>query len=122
MAEPTVAVTHVGEVVVVQIVCKKLLMKDDLRQFRLDLEKLLVGREQPRTVLDFDGVEFLASDALQSLINLQKKTEQAGGRLQLCTIRPEIYEVFTITKLSKMFNISTCREESLRAIDVAVAT
>ena len=122
MAEPTVAVTHVGEVVVVQSVCKKLLMKDDLRQFRLDLEKLLVGREQPRTVLDFDGVEFLASDALQSLINLQKKTEQAGGRLQLCTIRPEMYEVFTITKLSKMFNISTCREESLRAIDVAVAT
>ena len=61
------------------------------------------GRE--KIVLDFSNVEYLSSAALGKLITLDKKVKAARGKLRLCSIRPDIYEVFAITKLNKLFQI-----------------
>ena len=47
----------------------------------------------------------MSSAALGKLIRLDKKVKQAGGQLKLCNICPNIYEVFTITKLNQVYEI-----------------
>ena len=57
--------------------------------------------------MNFGNVEYLSSAALGKRITLNKKLQAVGGGLILCNIDPQIYEVFEITKLNKVFNIPT---------------
>ena len=68
-----------------------------------------------KVVLDFANVEYLSSAALGKLITMDKKTKGAKGKLRLCNIRPDIYEVFTITRLDKEFDIKADEAEALAA-------
>ena len=56
-------------------------------------------------ILNFGNVQHLSSAALGMLITLQKKTSGEGGQLKLTDIDPQIFEVFKITKLHKVFDI-----------------
>jgi anti-sigma B factor antagonist len=64
-------------------------------------------------LLDFGNVEFLSSAALNKLIILDKKVKQFKGRLKLCNLRPEIQEVFVITRLNQLFEIKDTVENAL---------
>ncbi len=44
---------------------------------------------------------------------LDKKVKAHGGKLKLSNIRPEIYEVFAITKLNKLFDIKDDEADAL---------
>ena len=56
---------------------------------------------------------------LGKLITLEKKVKAHGGKLKLSNIRPEIYEVFAITKLNKLFEIKDDEAEALAAFQIA---
>ena len=43
--------------------------------------------------------------ALNKLIILDKKTKGIAGQLKLCFLKPEILEVFVITRLNQLFEI-----------------
>jgi anti-sigma B factor antagonist len=60
-------------------------------------------------------VEFLSSAALGKLITLDRKVKAHQGRLKLSNIRPEILEVFQITKLHKIFDIRGEEAEAVAA-------
>jgi anti-sigma B factor antagonist len=47
------------------------------------------------------------------LITLDKKVKSVKGKLRLCCIRPDIYEVFAITRLNKLFSIYDNQEKAL---------
>ena len=47
----------------------------------------------------------IASAALGTLITVNNKVKEKGGQLRLSNIDPQIYEVFVITKLNKLFHI-----------------
>jgi anti-sigma B factor antagonist len=66
-------------------------------------------------LLDFADVEFLSSAALGKLITLDRKVKSAKGRLKMCNIRPEILEVFQVTKLNKVFDIRADEAEAIAA-------
>jgi anti-sigma B factor antagonist len=40
--------------------------------------------------------------------------QAVGGKLILCNIDPQIYEVFEITKLNKLFNIKAEEQAALQ--------
>jgi anti-sigma B factor antagonist len=66
-------------------------------------------------LLNFTDVEFLSSAALGKLITLDRKVKAAKGRLKMSNIRPEIFEVFQITKLNKVFDIRSDEAEAISA-------
>ena len=66
-------------------------------------------------LLNFSRVEFLSSAALNKLILLDRSVKKHGGRLKLCSLRPEIQEVFVITRLNQMFDIYDEEADALRA-------
>jgi anti-sigma B factor antagonist len=65
-------------------------------------------------LLNFTGVEFLSSAALNKLIILDKKVKSKEGKLVLSDLRQEIREVFAITRLDKLFTISDSQQEALQ--------
>ena len=55
--------------------------------------------------LNFGNVQYLSSTVLGKLITLNTRVNEDNGKLVLCAIRPQILEVFKITKLTKLFDI-----------------
>ena len=76
-------------------------------------KKILDEDVRKKIILDFSNVEYLSSAALGKLITLDKKVKKAKGKLKLCSIRPDIYEVFAITRLNQLFDIAETQEAAL---------
>ena len=107
-------VEEIGDVTVVNFVDRKIL---DEQNIQIIGEQLfgLVEEGRKKLLLNFANVEYLSSAALGKLITLNKKLQAARGRLILCNIHPQIYEVFEITKLDKFFDIQKEEQAALQA-------
>ena len=90
-------------------------MKPTFRNWAPELFGLVEQERRRNLLLNFTNVEFLSSAALGKLITLDKKVKANGGRLKLSNIRPEIYEVFAITKLNKLFDIKDDEADAIAA-------
>jgi anti-sigma B factor antagonist len=105
----------VGDVTVVRFRDQKILEDLNVQELGQELFQLIEQDHRQKLVLNFFGVEFLTSAALGKLITLDKKVKNHGGTLKLCNIRPEIYEVFEITKLTRLFEIKEEETDALKA-------
>ncbi len=105
---------EVGDVTVAKFVDKKILDEANIQVIGSNLFALIDEDGRRKIVLDFSLVEYLSSAALGKLITLDKKAKAAKSKLRLCCIRPDIYEVFEITRLNKIFDIKATQEEALQ--------
>lgn len=72
-----------------------------------DIDAALGKSDEDRVIVDFTPVQFMASSALGKLVQLNKKAAEFKAKLKLCGITPQIFEVFKITKLHKVFDIES---------------
>src|SRR5205085_253196 len=56
-------------------------------------------------LLDMCGVTFLSSSGLRALLLLHRDMVANGGELRLCSMQPQVYEVFTLTGFTQVFAI-----------------
>ncbi len=106
---------EVGDVTVVSFVDKKILDEQNIQTIGEQLFDLVDNQGKKKILLNFGNVEFLSSAALGKLITMNKKMQQAGGKLIMCKIAKEIMEVFEITKLDKLFKIYKDEQSALQA-------
>ena len=108
-------VEHIGDVTVINFVDRKILDEQNIQIIGEQLFSLVDELGRRKILLNFGNVEYLSSAALGKLITLNKKVNAVGGRLILCSIDPQIYEVFEITKLNKLLMIKKDEQEGLQA-------
>ena len=108
-------VEQIGDVAVVNFVDRKILDEQNIQIIGEQLFSLVDEEGWRKILLNFSNVEYLSSAALGKFITLNKKVNSAGGRLVLCNIDPQIYEVFEITKLNKLFTIHKDEQGGLQA-------
>jgi anti-sigma B factor antagonist len=108
-------VENIGDVTVVNFVDKKILEEQNIANIGEQLFALVEQDGLTKLLLNFGNVEYLSSAALGKLITLNKKVKDAGGKLILCEISPQIYEVFEITRLDKFFRIEKDEQSALQA-------
>ncbi|MBM3972440.1 MAG: STAS domain-containing protein [Planctomycetes bacterium] len=107
---------EVGDVTVAKFIDKKILDEGNIQIIGNQLFALIEEDGRQKIVLDFSNVEYLSSAALGKLITMDKKMKTAKGKLRLCAIRPDIYEVFAITKLNKLFDMKDNLEAALQGL------
>jgi anti-sigma B factor antagonist len=110
-----ITLNQVGDVTVVRFLDRKILDDLVIQELGAELFALVEVEKRKAVVLNFFQVEFLSSAALGKLITLDKKMKPLGGKVRLSNIRPEIYEVFRITKLNKLFDIKDDETEAVKA-------
>jgi anti-sigma B factor antagonist len=109
-------IEEVGDVTVAKFVDKKILDEGNIQIIGNQLFSLVEEEGRQKIVLDFSNVEYLSSAALGKLITMDKKVKAAKGKLRLCSVRPDIYEVFAITKLNKLFDMRENQEQALEGM------
>ena len=108
-------VAKIGDVTVVKFLDKKILDEANIQELGLELFSLIEHDNRKSILLNFTDVEFLSSAALGKLITLDRKVKASKGRLKMSNIRPEIFEVFQIAKLNKVFDIRNDEAEAVAA-------
>src|SRR6185295_15624203 len=110
---PPVSVVQEKAARVVEFTNNKILDEGNIAEIGSTLNALIDETENPKLLLDFANVDHLSSAALGMLINANNRIRQRNGQLRLCNIKPQILEVFIITKLNKLFRILPTRQEAL---------
>src|SRR5688572_29382907 len=105
-----------GEVSMVRFVDRKIIDAANIQELGDELFALVEKEGRKLMVLNFTNVEFLSSAALNKLIILEKKVKAHSGQMRLCNLRPEIYEVFAITRLNQLFDIKATEGEALTGL------
>ncbi len=82
------------------------LTEANTEDFGREVEHLLEQRERPTLCIDLTGVAMLTSVALAKLVTLNEKAHKAGGRLTINNPTPAIHQVFKITRLDTILDIS----------------
>ena len=110
-----IEVTKSGDVTVVRFVDRKIVDDTRVQELATELFHLVESDNRRALLLNFSGVEFVASAALGKLITLDRKVKAAKGRMKISDVAPEIMTVFEITKLNKVFDIRATEAEALAA-------
>ena len=97
----------------VEFLDRNILEEANIQQIGDEITGLIERSANPRLLIDFQNVEHLSSAALGTLITINNKIRQKGGQLRLSNIDPQIYEVFVITRLNKLFQIHESNEQAL---------
>jgi anti-sigma B factor antagonist len=84
-----------------------------IREMGPELLRLVKERGCSRLLLDFGLVEHLCSSSIGMLLQLRTHVERAGGRIVLCSLQPEVANVFTVTGLDRHFRIYGDRKKAL---------
>jgi len=110
---PPLSVTEEKGIRIIEFTNSKILDEANIAEIGNTLGAIIDENENPKLLLDFSTVDHLSSAALGMLINVNNRVRQKNGQLRLANIKPQIFEVFVITKLNKLFKILPTRTEAL---------
>ena len=116
-AEPKIIIEYEGKVTIAILTEEKILQEVDIRGLKNSILSLIDQVSGINLIINFCNVKFLTSSALGLLIRVLKKMRETGGKLKLCSIDPKIYEVFTITRLDKVFDIYDSQAEAVESFE-----
>ena len=111
--KPHISVKNSGGVNIVEFADRKILEELSISEIGEELARVVTGMGDVKMLLSFKNVEHLSSAALGMLITLNKQVAEKRGKLKLSDITPQIYEVFKITRLNKLFSIYGTAKEAL---------
>ncbi len=106
-------VSEVGDVTVVHFRDQRIIDDLAIQETGQELVQLVEEEGRKKLLLNFSAVGFMSSAALGKLITLNKKAKAKGGVVKMCNIRPDIHEVFAITRLDRLFDIKKDEGEAL---------
>ena len=114
-ATPHLSVTEQDGVNVVKFSDRKILEELAIREIEEEFSRLVESKEGIRLLLTFKNVEHLSSAALGMLIKLNAQVGDNQGHLKLADIRPQIFQVFKITRLNRLFEIHESTQDAMNA-------
>jgi anti-sigma B factor antagonist len=97
----------------IEFVDRNILDEANILQIGEEIGRLVESDARPKVLISFSNVDHLSSAALGTLITISNKVRSKDGQLRLANIDPQIYEVFVITKLNKLFQIHKTTDEAM---------
>lgn len=110
---PRIEVSHDDGITTVYLLDEELLEEYAINEMSEALFIVVDDYAPINLTLSFAHVKHLSSSALGTLIRLSKKIAETQGGLKLCDIKPNLYEIFVITKLNKHFDICPTEQDAI---------
>lgn len=103
--KPRISVEYTENATITTFTDEKILEEKDIKALQESIMSVIEQAGRINLILDFCNVRFLSSAVLGLLIRISKRIYECDGQLRLCNINPRIYEIFKITRLTKIFDI-----------------
>jgi anti-sigma B factor antagonist len=104
--KPRISVEYSENATIVTFTDERILKDEDIQALRESIMSVVESAGGGiNLILDFCNVRFLSSAVLGLLMRISKRIYERDGQLRLCNIDPKIYEIFKITRLTRIFDI-----------------
>jgi anti-sigma B factor antagonist len=104
------------QVTVVEFIDRNILDEANIQAIGEEITALVDAENSPRLAISFSNVDHLSSAALGALITIDRRVRNKSGQLRLSNIDPQIYEVFVITRLNKLFQIHETVDDAVKSM------
>ena len=104
-ARSRVLVETVGGVTVASFADSELTADQVIEEVGEQLNGLADNLGLTKVLLNFREVRFMSSSMLAVLLKFSRKVTAAQGQLKLCSIAPNLKEIFKITRFDRIFEI-----------------
>ena len=100
--------------------CTTIKLMTDLNEINVhtiseELFAWVKGKAQPQLRLDLGAVRFLTSTALGKFVSLHRHVKAAGGRLVLTNVTDLVREIFEVSRLDQVLNLSSPDSDDLHS-------
>ena len=109
-------VKKLDNVTQIEFIDRNILDEANIQMIGEEIAAIVESQPKPKLVISFVNVDHLSSAALGTLITINNKVRGRGGQLRLANIDPQIYEVFVITRLNKLFQIHETAEDAIKSL------
>jgi len=109
-------ISTVGDVVVVSFAGASVGMLSGIDEMADQLRGYIEQQHPNKIVVDFEGVKFFSSQVLGLLVEIWRKLTGSGGKVLICRINPQLYRVFKITNLDRIFEFYPDRTAAIEAL------
>lgn len=96
----------------VEFIDRNILDEANIQAIGDEIGGLIESGTEPKLLISFRNVDHLSSAALGTLITINNRVREKGGQLRLADIDAQIYEVFVITRLNRLFEIHETTEKA----------
>ena len=83
-------------------------------QVKKAFDKVLKDK-QGKLLVNLEGVGYIDSSGLATLVEILKNSRAYGGKLKLTNLSSKVKSLFEITKLEKLFDITDKEEDALKS-------
>jgi anti-sigma B factor antagonist len=111
-AESRLRISTESGVTRVEFIDRNILDEANIQAIGDEIGSIIETESDPRLLISFRNVDHLSSAALGTLITINNRIRDKGGQLRLADIDAQIYEVFVITRLNKLFEIHETTEKA----------
>ena len=108
-------ISRVGEITQIEFIESKILDESNIQQISDEMCSVVDEEATPKVIIRFGNVEHLSSAALGALITVNNRVKGKDGTLCLSEIDTQIREVFSITKLDKIFPIFETSDDAINS-------
>ena len=116
MDEPVgVDITSEGTVAVVGFRAGSIVNPEEIAAVGEQIKEFVSQNHPQRMVFDFEQVRFFSSQVLGVLLDVRAGVESYDGEVVISGIEPQLYRVFKITNLDKVFRFFPDRESAVSA-------
>jgi anti-sigma B factor antagonist len=70
-----------------------------------ELINLVATGKEPKILVNLSNAHFVSSAMLANLVKMQRRVQEAKGKLKLCGLRPVIMDAFKIARFDRLFEI-----------------
>jgi anti-sigma B factor antagonist len=112
---PNFIVTNFEKWTIVEFRTSTLMDPPVLESIQNDLVRLVEEEDRRQVVLDFEKVQYVSSQAIGIIIQMNKKLKALKySMLVLCSVPPKIMEVLKILRLDKLLKIVPTQHEAVK--------
>jgi anti-sigma B factor antagonist len=108
-------IKKIDEITRVEFIDRNILDEGNIQAIGDEITEVIDAESCPRLLISFANVDHLSSSALGTLITISRRVKNRGGELRLSDIDPQIYDVFVITRLNKIFDIHDTSDDALKS-------
>lgn len=84
--------------------------------------KVVPLAQTPHVVLNFGGVNYLNSSHIAALLRMRKRVVEADRQLVLASVGDELWSIFTLTGLEKVFVVAPDMLTALARVQLAAGS
>ena len=106
-----------GDVAIVTFHAVSISNYNDIAAASKQISEFVETNKPNRIVVDFEQVKFFSSEVLGVILNIRSKLQEDNGEVVISGIDPQLYRIFRITNLDKIFRFFPDKQQALEVLN-----